>query len=96
MRTTFPLCYITSASRPPDAINSGALLCTAPLVTLLQDNVWLPSNFVAHTLQVHTLSRAKTHISQRDRPTQHFSGHAKSLLGYVEMRFDPPATLLNR
>ena len=35
-----------------DAINSGALLCTAPLVTILQDNVWLPPNFIAHTLQV--------------------------------------------
>ncbi len=96
MRDPLPSCCITPASPPPDAINSGALLCTAPLVTLLQDNVWLPSNFVAHTLQVPTLSRAKTHISQRDTTPQHFGSHAKSLLGYVEMRFDPPITLLNR
>jgi hypothetical protein len=68
-------------ARPPyisiDAINSGVLLCTAPLVTLLQDNVWLPANFISHTLD-------------------HFRAQPRSLLGYVELRFDPPTSLLNR
>ncbi len=85
-----------------DAINSGALLCTAPVVTLLQDNVWLPPNFVSHTLQVCSCNPQLPKLlglecfSRPHAQPQHFGRQPQSLLGYVEMRYDPPLSLLNR